>query len=149
MKDENLLDGKEYLFKIPDKKKLVKKPVKKKKAKKKRAKKPKKAPEKISFYKSREWRELRYRVIVKHKAECMACGRSPRKHGIVIHVDHIKPRIKYPHLELKLDNLQLLCEDCNLGKSYKNQTDWRPYTEQELELLIEIDEHNKKVKGKL
>jgi 5-methylcytosine-specific restriction endonuclease McrA len=56
----------------------------------------------------------------------MLCGRSKRKHGVVIHVDHIKPKSKYPELALEYNNLQLLCEDCNLGKSNKYETDYRP-----------------------
>ncbi|MAF42865.1 MAG: hypothetical protein CMI54_01675 [Parcubacteria group bacterium] len=80
------------------------------------------------FYYSDEWRRLRVRVLEKYKCKCMMCGRSPKKHGVVIHVDHIKPRSKNPELSLDFDNLQLLCEDCNLGKSNKYQTDWRPET---------------------
>jgi hypothetical protein len=34
-----------------------------------------------------------------------------------LHVDHIKPVSKYPELKLEFDNLQILCENCNLGKS--------------------------------
>ena len=77
------------------------------------------------FYSSREWRELRYQALVTNGACCQCCGRS-RQHGIVLHVDHIKPRSKFPGLELTLSNLQVLCEDCNMGKSNKDQTDWRP-----------------------
>ena len=84
------------------------------------------------FYESKEWRELRVRVLEKYECKCMMCGRSPKDHGVVIHVDHIKPRSKYPHLQLAFDNLQLLCEDCNLGKRNKYQTDWRPDAEQEI-----------------
>ena len=43
----------------------------------------------------------------------------------VMHVDHIKPRSKFPDLELEFDNLQILCKACNLGKSNKDQTDFR------------------------
>lgn len=78
------------------------------------------------FYASKEWLSLRVRVLEKYDCKCMMCGRSPKAHGIVIHVDHIKPRSKYPELSLSFENLQLLCEDCNLGKSNKYQTDWRP-----------------------
>jgi len=78
------------------------------------------------FYVSREWRELRVRVLEKYECECMMCGRSPRIHKVVIHVDHIKPRSFYPELSLEFNNMQLLCEDCNLGKSNKYDTDWRP-----------------------
>lgn len=78
------------------------------------------------FYESKEWRELRVRVLEKYECKCMMCGRNPKEHGIVIHVDHIKPRSKYPELSLHFDNLQLLCDDCNLGKSNKFDTDYRP-----------------------
>lgn len=78
------------------------------------------------FYFSREWRELRARVLEKYECKCMMCGRSPKIHGVEIHVDHIKPRSKYPELSLDFDNLQLLCRCCNLGKGNKFETDWRP-----------------------
>lgn len=76
------------------------------------------------FYESREWRELRYRVLEKHGTACQCCG-AGRKTGAVAHVDHIKPRSRYPELELDFDNLQVLCEACNIGKSNKFDTDWR------------------------
>jgi 5-methylcytosine-specific restriction endonuclease McrA len=78
------------------------------------------------FYISKEWRALRVRVLEKYDCMCMMCGRSPKIHKVVIHVDHIKPRSKHPELCLSFDNLQLLCEDCNLGKSNKYETDYRP-----------------------
>lgn len=91
------------------------------------------------FYSSREWRSLRARVLEKYECKCMMCGRSPKAHGIVIHVDHIKPRSKHPELSLDFNNLQLLCEDCNLGKSNKYSTDWRPeQTEQDKDVDREI-----------
>ena len=37
----------------------------------------------------------------------------------MIHVDHIKPRSKYPKLALDQSNLQPLCETCNLKKGDK------------------------------
>jgi len=77
------------------------------------------------FLVTREWRELRYRVLRKRGGSCECCGRNYRDHGVVVHVDHIKPRSKYPHLSLVFENLQVLCEDCNIGKSNKDQTDWR------------------------
>lgn len=74
------------------------------------------------FYSSREWRELRYLAIRFWGRKCMACGRTEGE----MHVDHIKPRVIYPMLELVFDNLQILCRDCNMGKSYKDDKDWRP-----------------------
>ncbi len=97
------------------------------------------------FYSSREWRELRVRVIEKYESKCMMCGRSPKDHGIVIHCDHIKPRSKYPNLSLTFDNLQLLCEDCNLGKSNKYDTDWRPELDEreQIDALLDLELLNK------
>lgn len=91
----------------------------------KKQKRAKKALDK-DFYISPEWRMLRVRVLEKYSCKCMMCGRSPKDHGVVIHVDHIKPVSKHPELCLEFNNLQLLCEDCNLGKSNKYDTDWRP-----------------------
>lgn len=76
------------------------------------------------FYETREWRELRYKALVKHGAACQCCG-ATRSDGVRLHVDHIKPRSKFPSLQLDISNLQVLCEDCNLGKSNKDDTDWR------------------------
>ena len=66
------------------------------------------------FYTSTAWRALRYKVLSTQEHKCTKCFRTPEKHGIALHVDHIKPRSKYPQLEY--DNLQILCDDCNLGK---------------------------------
>ncbi len=76
------------------------------------------------FYLSPAWRKLRMSVLVRYGAVCQCCGSSP-KNGSIMHVDHIKPRSKFPSLELDFNNLQVLCEACNLGKSNIDQTDWR------------------------
>jgi len=76
------------------------------------------------FYESDAWRELRYKALKLHGAKCQCCGRAP-KDGVVIHVDHIKPRSRFPELELVLANLQVLCADCNMGKRAWDTTDWR------------------------
>lgn len=76
-----------------------------------------------AFLQTREWRELRYLAIKKHGQKCVCCGRSPP--SVSIHVDHIKPRHTHPTLALDMNNLQILCDDCNLGKGAWDQTDWR------------------------
>lgn len=81
--------------------------------------------EKDHFYRSPEWRSLRYQVLREQSACCACCGRSPRVHGIVLHVDHILPRSKFPHFALDKSNLQVLCDDCNLAKSNTTFDDWR------------------------
>jgi 5-methylcytosine-specific restriction endonuclease McrA len=73
------------------------------------------------FCKTREWAELRYKTLAKYGAICQCCGADK----VILHVDHIKPRSKYPQLELDINNLQVLCETCNVGKSNKDVTDWR------------------------
>lgn len=98
------------------------------------------------FYRSDEWRRLRYRVLRKYKGACMLCGRTRRQHNVILHVDHIKPKSKHPHLALVFDNLQILCEDCNLGKSNKDDFDWRPEDMEEtkrldVELIAEISKY--------
>lgn len=74
-----------------------------------------------NFYRSREWLNLRFAVLAKYGRECMCCGVMAKP----AHVDHIKPRIKYPELALDFNNLQVLCEACNKGKDWKFETDFR------------------------
>jgi hypothetical protein len=87
------------------------------------------------FYESREWLELRYRVLKKADGSCKLCGcrASP---GNPLQVDHIKPRSTHPHLALSEGNMQVLCKGCNLGKSNKDTTDWRVHASRELTGLM-------------
>lgn len=68
-----------------------------------------------AFYKSREWKELRLAVLSVCD-RCMLCGAS-KESGAILHVDHIKPRSLWPELSLNIDNMQILCSECNLAKS--------------------------------
>lgn len=77
-----------------------------------------------AFLESYEWRRLRMEAIKKHGARCQCCGATPAD-GIRINVDHIKPRKLFPQLALSLDNLQILCGECNHGKGNWDMTDWR------------------------
>lgn len=81
------------------------------------------APEFLTSY---AWRKLRMVVLKKRGPGCECCGaKAP---DVRIHVDHIKPRRKYPELALEESNLQVLCEECNHGKGNWDETDWRPET---------------------
>lgn len=80
-------------------------------------------PSRIDFYSTPEWQRLRMWALRRYGFQCMACGNKPP--NVVIHVDHIKPRSKCPHLELDPNNLQVLCADCNFGKSNIFQDDFR------------------------
>lgn len=77
-----------------------------------------------AFLLSFEWRATRMMALKKHGASCQCCGASA-KTGAVIHVDHIKPRQERPDLALDVENLQVLCHECNHGKGNWDQTDWR------------------------
>jgi 5-methylcytosine-specific restriction endonuclease McrA len=61
---------------------------------------------------------LRYDILRRDHFRCVICGRSPSTDlGCHLHVDHIKPfSAGGPTV---IDNLQTLCERCNLGKSAK------------------------------
>lgn len=92
------------------------------------------------FYVSEEWLKLRYEALVKWGARCQCCGATAAD-GAKIHVDHIKPRSRFRHLQLELSNLQVLCARCNYGKRAWDQTDWRPeevFTEAESEYLTHL-----------
>jgi len=81
------------------------------------------APE--SFYESTAWKRVRYKALFSNNGCCELCGRSKRDNGVVLHVDHIKPRSKFPSLGLVESNLQVLCGDCNIGKVNLDEVDWR------------------------
>jgi len=76
------------------------------------------------FYKSDDWMKIRYLALKNTDGRCCCCGVSA-KDGAILHVDHIKPRSRYPELELDLDNIQILCSFCNKGKGAWDCTDWR------------------------
>ena len=59
------------------------------------------------------WR-LRARVLMRDSATCRMCGRKPND-GVLLHIDHIIPWSKGG--ESTFENLQVLCEQCNIGKS--------------------------------
>jgi len=59
---------------------------------------------------------LRFYVLSRDRFRCVACGASPAtQSGLHFHVDHILPWSKGG--QTFKDNLQTLCDRCNLGKS--------------------------------
>lgn len=84
----------------------------------------------LGFYDTEEWQRVRYEVLRRSEGCCMLCKRQAYKSN-PLHVDHIKPRSKYPELALTISNLQVLCRQCNLGKSNRYEDDWRPVDEPE------------------
>jgi 5-methylcytosine-specific restriction endonuclease McrA len=78
---------------------------------------------KQEFYASWEWKSLRYKTLLKYGARCMCCGAG--KETSQICVDHIIPISKCWSKRLDATNLQVLCGECNRGKSNKDETDFR------------------------
>lgn len=76
------------------------------------------------FLSTYQWRRLRMEVLIEQGRRCQCCGATP-DNGVVMHVDHIKPRRLFPELALEKSNLQVLCEVCNHGKGNWDQTDWK------------------------
>jgi len=76
------------------------------------------------FLSSFQWRKVRMQALLRHGATCQCCGSSP-KTGSVMNVDHVKPRKLFPALALDINNLQVLCHECNHGKGNWDMTDWR------------------------
>ncbi len=58
---------------------------------------------------------LRFKVFMRDHFRCVTCGRSPATHlNSELHADHIVSA--FDDGETTLENLQTLCQDCNLGK---------------------------------
>lgn len=63
--------------------------------------------------------KLRLRVLKRDNFKCVLCGRSPAiVPGISLHIDHKIPFSRGG--ETVFENLQTLCQDCNLGKGAEN-----------------------------
>ena len=62
-----------------------------------------------NFYNSVEWHTVRYKAFGRDKFTCLHCGKCGGK----IEAHHIKPRLQFPELALKLNNLATLCKPCH------------------------------------
>ena len=64
------------------------------------------------FYQSKEWKNIRESAFKQYTHMCPVCG---SEHNLI--VDHIKPVRHFWELRLDPENLQLLCDVCNLEKA--------------------------------
>lgn len=58
--------------------------------------------------------KLKSLVMIRDNSTCQMCGRNVKDDHIVVHIDHIVPLSWGGKTEL--DNLQVLCNNCNEGK---------------------------------
>lgn len=78
------------------------------------------------FYDTWEWKAARFVALKRHGRRCQCCGWSPGdSDGNYLVVDHIKPLRLFPQLALDPENHQVLCNDCNKGKSFRYTDDFR------------------------
>ena len=90
------------------------------------------------FYGSREWIVLRYEALAKYGSSSsrpppptlQSSGSRDRDGstpggGASIQVDHILPRSLFPEHRLSMQNIQVLCSECNQAKSNTDMRDWR------------------------
>ncbi len=93
--------------------------------------------QKKKFYKSKEWKLLRLKVLDRDNYECQECKRKgllyTDKHDSNKHkqldVDHLKEIKYYPELALEIDNCEVKCVRChnkkhNRFKSQKKNNKW-------------------------
>ncbi|KGR88715.1 HNH endonuclease [Lysinibacillus odysseyi] len=71
--------------------------------------------QKRKFYKSKEWRTLRERILKEQNYECQECKRlglvklhDPTKHKS-LDIDHVNEIETHPELALEPSNLRVLC----------------------------------------
>ena len=90
---------------------------------------PQKAPKDDRYISSK----LRAMVMIRDNSTCQMCGKNVKDDHIRVHIDHIIPLSWGGATEL--DNLQVLCSDCNEGK--KNFV-----SSENPDLMIEINRAN-------
>lgn len=59
-------------------------------------------------------KKLRFKVLRRDGFRCVSCGKSSIDIGVRLQVDHIRPYSRGGRTTI--NNLQTLCQDCNLGK---------------------------------
>ena len=66
----------------------------------------------VKFYQSKEWREVRSRILMRDNYECQTCKRKGQV-GKAENVHHIKEVKKFPELALIDSNCECICITCH------------------------------------
>ncbi|EIA21413.1 HNH endonuclease [Listeria fleischmannii] len=73
--------------------------------------------ERLTFYKSKEWRQTREVILKRDKFECQECKRNGKvTTGERLDVDHLLELEDYPELALEPTNLETKCVTCHNKK---------------------------------
>lgn len=82
--------------------------------------------DKQRLYSSHSWRALRYATLGRNRERygALTCEVCKSTEG-PFHCDHIEPISLNWHRRLDPTNVQVMCDDCNLGKGNRDQIDWR------------------------
>lgn len=74
-----------------------------------------------SFYRSKQWKDVREYVIRRDKYLCQRCGRPAEE---VHHIIHLTPEnIHDNNIALSADNLISLCRDCHQREHVNDKID--------------------------
>lgn len=63
------------------------------------------------FYRTKTWKQFRFYAFSKKEKVCCKCNSTKD-----LQLDHIQPRSIYPEKAFTLENVQILCKECNFGK---------------------------------
>ncbi|TLG72060.1 HNH endonuclease [Culicoidibacter larvae] len=82
--------------------------------------------QKLKFYKSKAWKQLRLVALERDNNECQQCKANGVYHKAE-DVDHVKEIENYPQLALDINNLRCLCKRCHNAKHdrfVKRESKW-------------------------
>ena len=77
------------------------------------------------FYRSYDWKKIRKQIVDTREHRCACCNIKLSVNTKSLNVDHILPLKYYWDQRLDLDNLQILCDECNKAKGSKYRPDWQ------------------------
>jgi len=81
-----------------------------------------------NIYQSPRWADIKKVIYSLYDFKCMKFSNNQNE----MHVDHICPVSKYPAMKWSINNLQLLCKNCNMEKSNVNENDYRTLEQKDL-----------------